>query len=149
MGVLDMSKYEPLKNYLAEHGSQEVQLGFRDIESIIGFPLPPSARKHRAWWSNNPSNSVITYAWLAAGYETARVDMVAQKLVFRRVGKAAAPPAEHQQAGSGVMEAPFELRPPVHGVLNRLRSALRGTVRFAPGYKPTDPTGEVWDAEVS
>ncbi len=59
-------------------------MAFEEIEAVIKDSLPPSARKHRPWWSNNPSNSVITRSWLAAGYKTARVDMVSERLVFVR-----------------------------------------------------------------
>jgi len=52
--------------------------------------LPPKAQHHRAWWSNNASNNVMTKVWLEAGYESARVDMSARKLVFRRVARAGA-----------------------------------------------------------
>ncbi len=78
------TKYEPLKNHLASKGFSEIPMRFSDIESIIDNSLPPSARKHRAWWSNNPSNSVITFAWLNAGYKTAQVDLTDEKLVFVR-----------------------------------------------------------------
>ena len=59
---------------------------FEDIEEVLGAKLPPSARKHRAWWSNNPTNSPMTLAWRAGGYESARVDMEKGNLVFRKVG---------------------------------------------------------------
>jgi hypothetical protein len=87
------TKYEPLKKHLASKGFSEIPMRFSDIESIIKNNLPPSARKHRAWWSNNPSNSVITFAWLNAGYKTAKVDLTEEKLVFVRdnaLAKAAA-----------------------------------------------------------
>ncbi|MEA2936481.1 MAG: hypothetical protein QOD74_3127, partial [Variibacter sp.] len=61
---------------------------FAEIERITGSKLPPKAQHQRAWWSNNPSNNVMTKVWLEAGYETERVDMAGRKLVFRRVGKA-------------------------------------------------------------
>jgi len=57
---------------------------FAEIEAVIADRLPPSARKHRAWWSNNPSNGVITHAWLAVGYRTSQVDLEAEKFVFVR-----------------------------------------------------------------
>lgn len=76
------AKYEPLKKHLSSKGFSEIPMRFSDIESIIENSLPPSARKHRAWWSNNPSNSVITFAWLNAGYKTAQVDLKSEKLVF-------------------------------------------------------------------
>ena len=59
---------------------------FEDIEAVIGATLPPSARKHRAWWSNNSTNSPMTLAWRAGGYESASVDMANGTLVFRKVG---------------------------------------------------------------
>lgn len=102
-------------------------MSFREIEGLIGATLPPVAFRHRAWWSNNPSNSVITRAWLDAGYRTERVDMGSQKLVFRR-----AEPAT---------------RRPQPGWLARLREELGGTVRIAPHWDLTNPTGEPWDAE--
>ena len=58
---------------------------FEDIEEVIGSKLPPSARKHRAWWSNNSTNNPMTLAWRAGGYESASVDMAHGNLVFRKV----------------------------------------------------------------
>ena len=107
---------------------------FAEVEAVIGEALPPSAFKHRAWWSNNPSNSVVTYAWLAAGFETSRVDMGSQKLVFRRAS----------QGSRGVAEAPQPFRG--QGLIARLQAQLGGTVRFAPGFDATAPTGEEWTA---
>jgi len=133
-----MAKYEPLRHFLAARSDGEVPMSFREIETIIGAPLPPVAFKHRAWWSNNPSNSVITHAWLDAGYKTERVDMGSQKLVFRR-----ADPDRR-----GVEEAPHAFDGG-SGLIARLQAKLGGTVRFAPGFDPTEPTGEVWDAEHS
>jgi hypothetical protein len=115
---------------------------FQEIERLISAPLPASAFKHRAWWSNNPSNSVITWAWLKAGYKTERVDIAAQRLIFRRsssLSKAstaksnlATPPGGEGAAGD---------------LIGRVRAALGGTVTFAPGFDPTLPTGAPWDAQ--
>jgi hypothetical protein len=131
-----MTKYAPLQTFLARKTSVEVPLRFDEIEGIIGAPLPPVAFNHRAWWSNNPSNSVATRAWLNAGYKTERVDMGSQKLVFRRVGLGAEP-------------APGPAGPPRgSGLLAAFRQALGGTVTVAPGVDLTTPSGEQWDAEV-
>ena len=59
---------------------------FSEIERILKAKLPVS-KNHRAWWSNNPDNNVMTRAWLAAGYVTEAVDIASGKLVFRRVKK--------------------------------------------------------------
>ncbi len=79
-----MTKYQPLEKLLSRRSVSHIPMTFADIEAVIADRLPASARKHRAWWSNNPSNSVITYAWLAAGYRTSRVDLEAESLVFVR-----------------------------------------------------------------
>ena len=76
------SKYTPLESHLRDSGLAQMAMTFGEIERVIGAPLPPAALKHRAWWSNNPSNWVMTKAWLAAGYETEKVDMENRKLVF-------------------------------------------------------------------
>lgn len=128
-----MSKYEPLRHFLIRNGSGEIPLQFSDIEYIIGAPLPPVALKHRAWWSNNPSNSVITHAWLQAGYKTERVDMASRRLVFRR-------------APSGLSRPDSPPASRSNGILSRLREALGGTVRVGEGVDVTAPTDENWDA---
>jgi hypothetical protein len=132
-----MSKYDPLRTFLSSRSEIEVPANFRTIEAIIGSRLPPSAFKHRAWWSNNAENHVNARAWLAAGFETDQVDMGAQTLVFRRL-RADAPP-------SGALEGVGL----AGGALERVQRVLRGTVRFAPGFDPTEPTGERWDAQES
>ena len=80
------SRYAPLETYLRESGRAEIPMTFEDIEEVIRATLPPSARKHRAWWSNNSTNSPMTLAWRAGGYESASVDMANGTLVFRKVG---------------------------------------------------------------
>jgi len=110
---------------------------FRQIEALIGAPLPPAAARHRAWWSNNPDNSAITRTWRGAGYRAFQVDMVAGTLVFRRdPGQASAPPASGTDPG------------PQAGILAEIRARLGGTVRTPYGVDLTEPTGEVWDAEI-
>jgi hypothetical protein len=80
-----MNKYQPLTEHLRRQSSSQYPIKFNDIEKIIGGELPPSAFKHRAWWSNNPSNSVMTKAWLEAGWISSNVDLEGKKLVFRRM----------------------------------------------------------------
>jgi hypothetical protein len=82
-----MSKYDPLEDYLKQADDEDVPMGFSEIEHVLGFELPPSSRRQRAWWSNNTSNNVMTRAWIDAGFETAEVDMAAEKLTFKRMKK--------------------------------------------------------------
>ena len=146
-----VSKYEPLEDYLGQRGESEVPMTFGEIEEVIGAELPPSAFDHRAWWSNNPSNSVITYAWLGAGYKSAEVDMAGRKLVFRKSAEAGPPPGtDDAEPGpddpglggdsSGAAVAPSG------GFFSRVFGALKGTVTIKPGTDLTEPVGEDWDA---
>lgn len=135
------SKYDPLGAYLKTRETVEVPMSFSEIESVIGAALPPKAVNHPAWWSNNTSNNTMTKVWLEAGFRTERVDVGGRRLVFRRTS----PPP-----GRPHLETPAEPLaggPAQGGVLSRLRAALAGTVRVAPGVSLTAPTGETWDAQ--
>ena len=79
-----MSKYDPLKRYLSSAAGTELPLNFQEVERILGFSLPPSARKHREWWSNNVGTHVGARAWREAGWKTERVDLGGERLVFVR-----------------------------------------------------------------
>jgi hypothetical protein len=79
-----MSKYQPLTEHLRKLSFSQYQLKFKDIENIIKDRLPASAYQYRAWWSNNPSNSAMTKAWLDAGWISSDVDLKGERLVFRR-----------------------------------------------------------------
>lgn len=124
-----MGKYEPLGQFLREQRTQEVPVTFREIERITGVKLPPKAQHHRAWWSNNPSNNVMTKVWLAAGYESTQVDMSGRKLVFRRVGK---PPGSAGTAS------------PMKGGRHPIFGALKGITRLVPGVDLTGPADQGW-----
>jgi hypothetical protein len=86
------SKYGPLTAHLRAQHREWVRMSFGEIERIIGAKLPPSAAAHRAWWSNNPLNNVMTKAWLEAGFESEQVDLDRRKLVFHRVSSSAKSP---------------------------------------------------------
>jgi hypothetical protein len=45
-----MSKYRPLSDRLSGHAEDEWRTSFKDIEKMLGFPLPKGARTGRAWW---------------------------------------------------------------------------------------------------
>ena len=79
-------KYLKLHDHLCSLDTQEWRTSFRKIESIIGFPLPASARRHRPWWANEKraGGHTQSLAWTSAGWETSEVDMGAEMVVFRR-----------------------------------------------------------------
>ena len=79
-------KYQGLYAHLTGLQSREWRTSFSEIEEILGFGLPPSARLHRPWWGNQNGGSGHSHAlaWSVAGWETAEVNMEAETLVFRR-----------------------------------------------------------------
>ena len=78
------SKYDPLRRYLEAHPAGETPMNFRDVERVLGFPLPDSARRHPAWWSNNTGTHVGVRAWRDAGWKTSRVDIGSERVTFVR-----------------------------------------------------------------
>lgn len=120
-----MSKYEPLGEYLKKQDREQVPMTFAEIERVIGVKLPPSATKHRPWWSNNPDNSVMTRVWLDAGFESEQVDMEKRKLVFKRV------------RASKKGETEEEFVHPAYG-------AMKGLIRIMPGVDITQPADPEW-----
>ena len=92
-------KYAPLyRHLLSARAEPEWRTTFRELETILGFHLPDSARLYRPWWANSESGSGHSHAlaWQAAGWRTREVDIEAETLVFAR--------------GEG---APERVRPPV------------------------------------
>jgi YD repeat-containing protein len=128
-----MGKYEPLADHLRKLTQRRLPMKFEEIEEVLGFSLPPSSRKHRAWWSNNPSNNVMTYAWIDAGYRTEDVDIEQRKLVFRR-------------AEPGGAEVAPVAPPPGSGGKQTLYGCLRGTVTFVGEVDLTEPADPEWGA---
>jgi hypothetical protein len=126
-----VSKYSPLKTYLERAEVATVRLGFGEIERILGFPLPGSAYRHAAWWSNNAEGHSHSLAWVAGGWRSEQVDLAGRRVTFRR-----------ETAGGAAPSNP-SVRAPASGLFG----ALKGTVRFAPDFDPTEPTGERWAAE--
>ena len=79
-------KYQRLYTHLCSLPAQEWRTTFGEIESIMGFELPASARLHRPWWSNQSGGNGHSQAlaWSVAGWETAEVDMDSETLLLRR-----------------------------------------------------------------
>ena len=126
------AKYYPLEAHLKSIGFERIRMTFDEIEQVIGSRLPASARKHRAWWSNNPSNSVITHAWLGAGYKTEGVSIEHEFLTFRKGASGRGP--VHSKPESRAERA--------HPVLG----CMSGTVTISAGTDLTKPSLPEWEA---
>ena len=68
-----MSKYAPLENHLAGSSESPISFTYKEMEKILGFELPGSAYKHRAWWSNGMKGG--SKFWLRVGWEVASVKL--------------------------------------------------------------------------
>lgn len=81
-----MPKYAKLHQFLSDLTDDQWFASFSTIESILGFPLPRSARKHAAWWSNTAKGHSHATEWLEAGWETENLNLTAERVTFRRAG---------------------------------------------------------------
>jgi hypothetical protein len=80
-----VSRYEPLAQFLEKRPSRIWQAGFDDIESVLGFPLPPSAYRHSAWWANQRGKGHSQVAgWRDVGWRTGNVDLAQRRVTFER-----------------------------------------------------------------
>ena len=79
-----MSKYHPLFLDLKARKEDEWNPSFQQVEAILGFALPRSARKYPAWWSNNKQRSRHSKAWLSAGWRTENLSLTAETITFNR-----------------------------------------------------------------
>ena len=124
-----MSKYDPLLHHL-ERSHGEVELAFADIEAIVGFPLPASARRHPAWWSNSGGTHVQSAAWQSA--ESVR--FVPDATGFGEMKQA---PIKHDEPPAA--QKPKSAHPPAWG-------ALKGMITLQPGVDLTEPSYPDWKA---
>jgi hypothetical protein len=80
-----MSKYDPLCKWLRADSRKMIPATFRQIEKILGFKLPGTARERPQWWANeskNASRHVQCKAWVNAGYHTANLNLHRETIDF-------------------------------------------------------------------
>lgn len=82
-----MNTYGRLHKWLLAQSPDDpaFEVTFLQIEEILGFSLPPTARRNPAWWANNPNHHSQARSWLDAGFITENVNLDSDMLVFRRV----------------------------------------------------------------
>ena len=83
----DDSRYALLAIWLQQRpfNQEKELLSFEEIEEIIHDKLPPSARKHRAWWSNHLEYNPQARQWWDVGWRVLTVNMNQETVVFTRI----------------------------------------------------------------
>lgn len=79
-------KYAPLTKWLLQRPKTEkvAECTFESLEELVTGTLPESARKHTQWWVNDPDGHVQARAWLQAGWLVDSVELLDEKVHFRR-----------------------------------------------------------------
>ena len=80
-----MGKYEPLTRYLKDFPRDSWDASFEEIERILEFELPPSARRHNSWWANTTrGNHSQSKGWIEAGWGVRVIDRHKRKVLLER-----------------------------------------------------------------
>jgi hypothetical protein len=81
-----MEIYLPLYRWLVAQPTdvRHITVTFQQIEGILGFDLPGTARTNPAWWANNSNHHSQAKAWLDVGFLTQQVNVVKETLTFSR-----------------------------------------------------------------
>lgn len=74
------TKYRKLTERLASLDTNEWTATFDEIESVLGFPLPESARQYQAWWSNQMRSQSLS--WQLAGWKATALDLSEERVTF-------------------------------------------------------------------
>ena len=85
-------KYDALTEYLHQSGHSSVTLSFSQLESILQFRLPPSARKYKEWWGNG--NHSHADGWMNAGYLVDNFSLTQETVTFCKDGSVSVPNAK-------------------------------------------------------
>jgi len=81
---MTVNKYDPLGDYLKKRNLPEFVLSFEEIEDILGFALPRSARRAEWWDADTPHNPRLQrQAIRDAGYDSRRLSE-GGKVLFRK-----------------------------------------------------------------
>lgn len=137
--VSSMSKYDPLLRLL-QSSRGDVELAFGDIEEVLGFPLPASARRYAAWWSNSGGTHVQSVAWQSAGYRTEDVNLEQETIRFVPEHRGFGEMKQTPLKPDGAQTQPPAAKPGHHPAYG----ALKGMITILPGVDLTEPSYPDW-----
>ena len=76
--------FMPLKKWFAKQNDASITFKFKEIETILGRDLSPSARKHSSRWYTRPDQNAMAEAWVTEGYKLLKLDFEREKAMFHR-----------------------------------------------------------------
>jgi hypothetical protein len=124
-----MGKYAPLTDHLRDEPNDSWIATFAEVERILGFALPPSARTHRPWWGNQRgAGHSQAKGWQDAGWQVGKVDLAGERITFSRTVQASKPSPDPEsedrlfaQAGEmlGTNDRGSIVREALHGLIQR------------------------------
>jgi len=118
--VNGLGKYRALASYLSSQTASDLSLSFSEVEGILRFALPNSAKEYRPWWANDVSHVQAEDGWLAVGWKVDAVDLVSQRVTFSRNGAMNRPSAVvHKKRTSMVSLKPKQFEEFARQILSR------------------------------
>jgi hypothetical protein len=82
--ALHTGKYSPVAAWLVSEDRDLIEVTFEEVEEVLGFPLPASARKHPAYWSGGQAGSTVGNAIRDAGWQARNLDLHAGRVVLEQ-----------------------------------------------------------------
>ncbi len=82
----DTGEYRLIYKYLRDRFADRIVLTFSEMEDLLGFSLPESARLDKEWWgvaAAAADRTAQSDSWTLAG-RTATVNLSAQNVLFER-----------------------------------------------------------------
>ena len=77
------AKYRKLTEFLLSSGEMRIRLTYPQIEEILGFSLPDTAKKYKhSYWANTETHSYAS-SWMVIGYR-ARIDVDNEAVTFEK-----------------------------------------------------------------
>ncbi|MFS0703397.1 DUF262 domain-containing protein [Cellulomonas sp. 179-A 9B4 NHS] len=146
--------YDALGDWLQRQALDEVRLSFDQVEDVIAAPLPASARTYVQHWRGY-DGSALSRAIVDAGWRTAAVDLVAERVVLHRVPEPKHEDGEKVPTGqartsnatgtadlvrAGLLSAGSELTRVVRGATVRVTVLEDGRLRADDGQVYETPT---------
>ena len=95
--VKRVSKYAPLGEFLKSRETP-FRVSFDELEHVLGFKLPASARTHPSWWANTDVSPQAKF-WGSIGLKARTPDLGARTISFDRTVAARRPASRAKAAG--------------------------------------------------